>query len=68
MYVPDGKLVWRGEATQEPQAKDRKTADNIDKATTEMFTRFPPKSGGPVAANQVAVPASRSGETPTGTR
>ena len=68
MYVPGGKLVWRGVATEEPQTNERKTEDNIDKATNEMFTKFPPKSGGPVAANQVSVPASTSGETPTGTR
>ena len=67
MYDPaTHKLVWRGTASQAPESKERKTEDDIDKAVNIMFTRFPPKSGGPVAPNQMEAPADNSGAPVTG--
>jgi len=67
IYDPAGKkLVWRATASEPATAKERTKKDDTDKAVHEMFASFPPKSGGPMAPNQVEVPASNSGETPTG--
>jgi len=55
-----GKLVWRGTAAEGIAPKEKTNEDNVDKSVSIMFAKFPPKSGGPLAPNQVEVPPSPS--------
>jgi hypothetical protein len=60
------KLMWRGLSPQDPQDKERKKEDEVDKTVETMFKNFPPKSGGPMAPNQIPVADSPSSKPVTG--
>jgi hypothetical protein len=62
---PTGKLVWRGTAAEGNVATEKKSQDDVDKEVAELFASFPPKSGGPMAPNQVSVPSSASSQPRT---
>ncbi len=59
------RLVWRATAVEPPENKQRKMADDIDKAVARMFVNFPPKSAGPLAPNNVEVPGGSCNQRPT---
>jgi hypothetical protein len=66
MYSPSRKLMWRGITPEAPEDKERKKGDEVDKTVGAMFKDFPPKSGGPMAPNQIPVKDSPSSKPVSG--